>query len=122
MGPVAAGVAPQVADLLTNSNDWVRRSAAEAPWEAFRAQQPAGGVAPQVADCSRIPITGFAGSAAEALGRMGPAAASFAPQVADLLNSSDDEVRRSAAEALGRMGPSSGEVFAAGGRFAQEFQ
>jgi hypothetical protein len=39
-------------------------------------------------------------SAAETLGRTGPAAMGFAPQVADLLKSSNPDLRKSAAEAL----------------------
>ena len=44
-------------------------------------------------------------SAAEALGRIGPAAAEAVPALITALGDADAEVRRSAAEALGRIGP-----------------
>jgi hypothetical protein len=96
--PACTGAAPQVADLLTNSDEGLRVAAAEALGSMGPA---AASVAPQVADLLKSSDDGIRKSAAYALRRMGPAAASVAPQVADLLKNSDDGNRRSAAEALG---------------------
>jgi HEAT repeat protein len=47
-------------------------------------------------------------SAAEALGKLGPAADSAVPELARLLGDPEAFVRVSAAEALGRLGPAAG--------------
>ena len=101
MGPAAASVAPQVAEVLKSPDDDVRSSAAEAlGWMGTAAAS----YAPQVAELLKSPDDSVRSLAAGALGQMGPAGASYAPQVAELLKSPDSSVRSSAAKALGRMG------------------
>ena len=65
----AASFAPQVADLLKSSNDWVRRSAAEALGGKHGPQQRTG-FAPQVADLLKSSSQDVRRSATEALEKL----------------------------------------------------
>jgi hypothetical protein len=99
-----------VAELLKNSDQEVRKSAALALGQMRIA---AASVAPQVAELLKRSddsqdVVWL--SAADALGQMGTAAASVAPQVAQLLKSPNNNVRSTAVYALGLMGTAAASV------------
>lgn len=86
--------------LLTNSATWPEAALSEIKW----GQRP-GSISPRrVTELLKHPEERIRLAAAEALGRMGPAAASIAPEVADLLKDSDSGVQFYAGTALGKMG------------------
>src|SRR4029077_5719941 len=78
VNPTCTGAAPQVADLLTNSDEGLREAAAETLGSMGPA---AASVAPQVAHLLKSSDDGIRKSAAYALRYMGLAAASLVPGV-----------------------------------------
>ncbi|NER29284.1 MAG: HEAT repeat domain-containing protein, partial [Symploca sp. SIO1C4] len=102
--------APDMVKLLSDSDSYVRDSAAEALGKMGAAGSKfAPDMVKLLSDSDRY----VRDSAAYALGNIGAADSKFAPDIVKLLSDSDRYVRDSAAEALGKMG-------AAGSKFAPD--
>ncbi|NES81029.1 MAG: HEAT repeat domain-containing protein, partial [Moorea sp. SIO2B7] len=100
IGPAAYKYAPQISELLTDSNSYVLASAAYALGQMGA---PASEYASQIAKLLKDSDRNVSRSAAKALRQMG-VAKDYAPQIAKRLTDLDSDVRSSAAEALGQMG------------------
>ncbi|OLT60382.1 HEAT repeat domain-containing protein [Moorena bouillonii] len=109
MGAAASEYAPEIAELLTDSESYVRVSAAYALGQMGAA---ASEYAPKIAKLLTDSDSDVSHSAARALGQMG-AAKDYAPKIAKLLTDSEIHVRASAASTLGHMG-------AAGSKYAPD--
>jgi HEAT repeat protein len=111
VGEPAVVLAPRLAELLkteyAHPSEHRSQEIHMALVHALGRMSPAVSQAPLLGELlGKGPFTGSRAAAAEALGRMGPAAVSQAPRLGVvLLEAPDESVRAAAARALGKMGP-----------------
>lgn len=117
-GPAADAlgqIGPAAAPALVAIERAVRRAvAAEDGWQTYRLVAALGGLGPAAVpvlagflDCDTGPVAGYA---ADALGKMGPAARAAAPNLLPRLGSADPDWRLAAADALWRIARHPGVV------------
>ncbi|AOX01123.1 hypothetical protein BJP34_18235 [Moorena producens PAL-8-15-08-1] len=107
MGAAATQYAPQIGQLLTDSDSDVRAKAASALGNMGAA---ASEYIPQIAKLLTDSDSDVHVSATYALGKMGAAATQYAPQIVERLTDSDLSARLSAASALGQMGATNKDI------------